>query len=137
MEYAMRCAALLACLLALSPGITAAQRFEVPASSGLRWFKGNTHTHTSNTDGDSPPDTVIRWYQSHGYNFLVISDHDTITDPASYRQYANAGFLLVPGEEVTGRFQSLPVHLTAINLQRIVKPPTDPTLLGTLQANID
>jgi len=127
----------LACLTILLPSSTIAQRFEVPASSGSRWFKGNTHSHTLNTDGDSPPDTVIRWYRSHGYNFLVISDHDTITDPASYRQYIDSGFMLVPGEEVTGRFQGSPVHLTAINLQRIVKPRTDATLLGTLQANVD
>lgn len=28
-----------------------------------RWFKGNTHTHTLNSDGDSTPDEVVRWYR--------------------------------------------------------------------------
>ena len=23
-----------------------------------RWFKGNTHTHTTNSDGDAPPEQV-------------------------------------------------------------------------------
>src|SRR5262245_1668071 len=31
------------------------------------WYKGNTHTHTLNSDGDSTPDEVVRWYRSHGY----------------------------------------------------------------------
>jgi hypothetical protein len=25
-----------------------------------RWYKGNTHTHTLNSDGDSTPDEVVR-----------------------------------------------------------------------------
>jgi hypothetical protein len=29
--------------------------------SAPRWYRGNTHTHTLNTDGDSPPDEVVRW----------------------------------------------------------------------------
>ena len=29
--------------------------------SALRWYKGNTHTHTLNSDGDSTPDEVARW----------------------------------------------------------------------------
>ena len=27
----------------------------------LTWFKGNTHTHSLNSDGDSSPDDVVRW----------------------------------------------------------------------------
>jgi len=41
----------------------------------LRWFKGNTHTHTLNSDGDSTPDEVVKWYREHGYHFLVLTDH--------------------------------------------------------------
>ncbi|MBL8190245.1 MAG: hypothetical protein JNK38_19670, partial [Acidobacteria bacterium] len=40
----------------------------------LNWYKGNTHTHTVNSDGDSTPDEVVRWYREHKYNFLVLSD---------------------------------------------------------------
>jgi hypothetical protein len=127
--------ALIAALGAASP--IAAQRFELPAVSGTRWFKGNTHTHTVNTDGDSPPDTVVRWYKSRGYSFLVISDHDTLTEPATLRQHVDSSFVLIPGEEVTGRFNGLPVHLTALNVTRVIKPRVASTLGGTLQANID
>src|SRR5262245_46662494 len=30
--------------------------------SQTRWYKGNTHTHTTNSDGDSAPVDVVRWY---------------------------------------------------------------------------
>jgi hypothetical protein len=134
---------LLAFLFALAPTVATAQqtaaRFEAAVSTvGTRWFKGNTHSHTINTDGDSPPDTVVKWYKDHGYNFLVVSDHDTITEPTSLARFVDPNFVLVQGEEVTGSFNRAPVHLTAINLKRIVKPmKTAPTLLATLQSNVD
>lgn len=44
----------------------------------LRWWKGNTHTHTWWSDGDSPAETAAAWYREHGYNFLVLSDHNRL-----------------------------------------------------------
>jgi len=43
------------------------------------WYKGNTHTHTLNSDGDSTPDDVVRRYREHGYKFVVLSDHKFLT----------------------------------------------------------
>jgi len=45
-----------------------------------RWYKGNTHTHTWWSDGDTPPEAVAAWYKEHGYNFLVLSDHNVLSD---------------------------------------------------------
>ena len=45
-----------------------------------RWFKGNTHTHTWWSDGDSPPERAASWYKEHGYNFLVLSDHNILSE---------------------------------------------------------
>ncbi len=45
-------------------------------SAAPRWWKGNTHTHTWWSDGDSPPENVAAWYREHGYQFLVLSDHN-------------------------------------------------------------
>ena len=47
----------------------------------LNWYKGNLHTHTINSDGDSTPDAVTRWYKEHRYNFLVLTDHNFLTQP--------------------------------------------------------
>ncbi len=42
------------------------------------WLRGNTHTHTLWSDGDAPPETAIAWYVDHGYDFLVLSDHNLV-----------------------------------------------------------
>jgi hypothetical protein len=44
------------------------------------WWKGNTHTHTWWSDGDSPPETVAAWYRERGYQFLVLSDHNRMQE---------------------------------------------------------
>ncbi|MDA1265112.1 MAG: hypothetical protein O2816_08555 [Planctomycetota bacterium] len=45
-----------------------------------RWWKGNTHTHTLWSDGDSAPESVVDWYQANGYQFLVLSDHNVLQE---------------------------------------------------------
>jgi hypothetical protein len=73
------------------------------ASVPGRWFKGNLHTHTLNSDGDSTPEEVVRWYREHGYDFLVLTDHNFLTavDGLNAVQGAPGKFLVVRGEEVT------------------------------------
>ena len=43
------------------------------------WYKGNIHTHTSMSDGDTDPYKVAGWFRRHGYDFLVLTDHDRLT----------------------------------------------------------
>src|SRR5688500_17510951 len=73
------------------------------SSSELRWFKGNTHTHTLNSDGDSTPDEVVRWYREHGYHFVFLTDHNFITDVSALQALHGADdrFLVIKGEEVS------------------------------------
>jgi hypothetical protein len=112
-------------------------RFERRSTDGLRWFKGNTHTHTLESDGDSPPEVVARWYKSHGYQFLVLSDHNVFVDPKTLSALVDSTFLLIPGEELTTSFQQRPVHVNGLNLPHVVAPRTDSTLVGTIQRNVD
>lgn len=131
-------AAALALLFAGAAVPAAAQaRFETPDVSGMRWLKGNTHAHTVLTDGDSPPGVVAGWYKAHGYRWLVISDHDMLTDPATLATVMDSTFLLIPGEEVTGRFEGKPVHVNAIDIDHVVKVRTGGSVVETLQANVD
>ena len=114
-------------------------RFEVPPPSAqpLRWYRGNTHTHTSMSDGDSPPEVVARWYKAHGYHFLVLSDHNVFTDPARLAKLVDSTFLLIPGEELTTSFERRPVHVNGLNIPGVIEPRTDSTLVGTVQKNVD
>ena len=128
--------ALLACR---TPAVVPSRpEFEVPVvAADARWLKGNTHTHTLESDGDSPPEVVARWYKSHGYQFLVISDHNVFTDPRTLASLVDSTFLLIPGEELTTSFQRKPVHVNGLNVPGVIAPRTDSTLVGTIQRNVD
>jgi len=88
------------------------------AEPELKWYKGNTHTHTILCGhADSPPEVVAAWYLDHGYNFLCLSEHNKFIDPATVElpKDRRSDFILIPGQEVTGS-----VHTTALNVQRLV-----------------
>lgn len=51
----------------------------IPADPEPRWWKGNLHTHTFWSDGNDFPEMVTEWYANHGYNFLALSDHNTLS----------------------------------------------------------
>lgn len=104
----------------------------VAVLASLVWLRGNLHTHTAMSDGDSPPEEMARWYRDHGYQFLVITDHDKITSIA-----APEGLVLIPGEEVTDRLPKKPLHVNAIGLTRVVTPQGGKTPVEVLQRNID
>ena len=91
--------------IALLAGLAGTLAVSIGAESAQaqQWFRGNTHAHTSNSDGDSPPDTVARWYRDAGYHFLVVTDHERITDPGPLNATlaAPGKFLVIAGEEVT------------------------------------
>ena len=104
----------------------------LPLILALVWLKGNVHTHTLESDGDVPPAEVAQWYRAHGYDFLVITDHDKIT-----RIDAPPGLLLIPGEEVTDRLPKKPLHVNALGLRSVVVPQHGATTVENLQKNID
>jgi hypothetical protein len=110
---------------------------QTPAAQ--RWFKGNTHTHTINSDGDSTPDEVVRWYREHGYNFLVLTDHNYLTAVDGLNSVHGAAdkFLLVRGEEVTSRASTKAVHVNGLNLETLVSPSTAASIVTATQENVD
>jgi hypothetical protein len=124
--------------LALAAGSAAGQQ---PAGvEGLRWFKGNTHTHTLNSDGDSTPEDVVRWYREQRYHFVVLTDHNFVTpvDGLNALYAAADRFLVIAGEEVTDQAGKKPVHLNLIGGNGTLVPPqggSDPA--EALQKNID
>jgi len=126
----------LAASLLLAAARTQAPQPQAPAGE-RRWFRGNTHTHTVNSDGDSAPDAVVRWYREHGYQFVVITDHDMITPVEGLNALfaAPEKFLIVAGEEVSDRFSGTPVHLNAIAPREVVKVQGGATLLETVARN--
>ena len=89
-------------------------------SAPARWYKGNTHAHTVLCGhADSTPKAVAKWYHDRGYNFLILSEHNKFIDPKTVKMPApkREDYILVPGEEVTGRKV---IHTTAMNISRLV-----------------
>ncbi|MHC5004306.1 MAG: hypothetical protein ACYTJ0_14420 [Planctomycetota bacterium] len=66
------------CLVATLTLITPAALADDPPAE-VRWWKGNTHTHTYWSDGDAAPEHVADWYVRNGYHFLVLSDHNVLS----------------------------------------------------------
>lgn len=95
------------------------------------WYRGNLHTHTTESDGDSSPADVVRWYREHGYDFLVITDHNKVTAVQDDK------ILLIPGEEVTDRFAKKPLHVNAIGVTKAVAPQHGDSIVSTLQHDVD
>ncbi len=120
--------------------------YPVPTPSGrptlpsFKWLKGNIHTHTTESDGDDTPENVVRWYRRHGYDFLVLSDHNHLTlfEYAEGRRRFKRP-LMVPGEEVTLSIHEgrTPIHLNAIGISRVVEPIDAVETVPTIQANVD
>lgn len=107
---------------ALSPGAPAQTAPAETPQAQPRWYRGNTHT--LNSDGDSPPETVVRWYKEHGWHFVVLTDHDlrTPVEGLNATFAAPEKFLVVPGVEVTDRFEQASVHVNGIAVRETVKP---------------
>ena len=103
------------------------------------WFKGNTHTHTLNSDGDSTPDDVVQWYRSHRYHFLVLTDHNFLTsvDGLNALHGADGKFLVMRGEEVTDGFEGKPLHINGLDVASTVDPQKGSSVVDILQRNVD
>src|SRR5438128_9135021 len=93
-------------------------------SMGATWYKGNIHTHTTDSDGQQTPAQVIQWYIDHGYNFLALTDHNWFSSSESAGfgvAYNGPNFLMIPGEEVTDTSTDRNViHLVALNIASFV-----------------
>ncbi len=107
------------------------------ATVPARWYKGNTHTHTLRSDGDETPRRVVRWYYDHDYNFVVLTDHDTLTPTSTMAWHPEEEFIVIPGEEVTEYVGSRPVHVNGINMAKPARQPEGDTVRARLQSCID
>ncbi len=109
------------------------------SAQGLNWYKGNTHTHTLNSDGDSTPADVVTWYRENRYNFLFLTDHEYVNNVEALNGvYGRTGsFIVLSGQEVTDAFEKKPYHMNALGISKVVMPNRLPGAVETLQKNID
>ena len=98
----------------------------------MPWLRGNLHTHTTNSDGDSDPDVVVAWYRDAGYDFLALTDHDFLTLPADHAAAAGP-MQLIRGEEISPGH----VHVNGLGIRATIPPAFGQDVGETLQLNVD
>jgi hypothetical protein len=64
---------------------------DLPFCQPGRFYKGNLHTHSANSDGMLAPGEIADFYRGAGYDFVAVTDHFRerynfpVTDTAPYR----------------------------------------------------
>jgi hypothetical protein len=115
-------------LISLALAIATSAGAQQPA---LHWYRGNTHAHTLNSDGDVPPDAVARWYREHDYHFTFITDHEFATDVAPLNALFGAPnrFAVFAAQEITQRVRDAShpnglrqAHVNSLGTTRVIRP---------------
>ena len=88
----------------------------------LGFFKGNTHMHTTLSDGRLSPADAIARYAAQGYDFVTLTDHRVIS-PERREQ----GLLVLSGTELDYGFSNQVVHITALGLALSLIHISEPT----------
>lgn len=57
--------------------------------SSKQWYKGNLHTHSYWSDGDEFPEVIMDWYKSNGYQFVALTDHNTLAEGEKWKTIPN------------------------------------------------
>jgi predicted metal-dependent phosphoesterase TrpH len=99
-----------------------------PFSSPGRFWRGNIHTHSNQSDGALPTQSVIEAYKNAGYDFLMLSEHFVshfnfpINDTRSFR---SNNFTTLIGVELHAPETSAGElwHIVAAGLPLDFKPP--------------
>ena len=85
-----------------------------PFNLSGKWFKGNLHTHTTQSDGKPTPAENMEWHAEHGYDFVAITDHNRLTNPLEF--LPQPPLLAIPSLEYSARRGEVDYHIIAIGL---------------------
>ncbi len=83
--------------------------YEGIAWAEIQQYKGNLHTHTTQSDGQFEPARVMDMYRDHGYSILALTDHNKCTWPWEKfeRLPGNLGMTALPGNELSRHHHTL------------------------------
>jgi len=111
--------------------------FPCSCNAGERWFRGNLHGHTTNSDGKLPPEEAALWYREHGYHFCVITDHRRLTPVEPLAHVQTPEFIVLPGIELDSKPGGKNVHTCGINIRSEIGPQGGETVPDALQRQVD
>ena len=87
------------------------------------------HTHSTASDGSTPPAVLVREAREQGLDVLALTDHDTTGGWAEAEQALPDGLALVRGAEVSCVSGGISLHLLAYLFD-----PDEPALAAELRA---
>ena len=87
------------------------------------------HTHSTASDGSTPPAVLVREAREQGLDVLALTDHDTTGGWAEAEQALPAGLALVRGAEISCVSGGISLHLLAYLFD-----PEEPALAEELRA---
>lgn len=98
------------------------------------WVRGNTHAHSTISDGDVSPEEVAKWYKNHGYQFVFLTDHYSIAPEKIFASLSSEKFVVIPGYELNARndLGRFAVHGNALGTTKIIKPVEVKSITATL-----
>jgi histidinol phosphatase-like PHP family hydrolase len=102
----------------------------------MNWYQGNLHCHTRNSDGDSTPAEVARFYRDMGFHFVALSDHNHLTLAAEVGDLG-PDFTLIQASEFTQDFQEVPVHVNGLGLSRPFELKPVSSVVEALRQGVD
>ncbi len=81
--------------------------------SEKKFFKGNLHTHTTNTDGKKSPEEALKIYQEAGYDFIALTDHwkRTVDEP-----HMMGDMLVMTGTELDYTLPAQVIHIVGVGV---------------------
>jgi predicted metal-dependent phosphoesterase TrpH len=90
-----------------------------PFKKDGNWFKGNIHSHSTNSDGWFSPEILAKSYFANSYNFLVITDHWKLTE---IKYDTSNEFILIPGIELNGgATEAGDFHFVGLGIKKKIK----------------
>ena len=92
-------------------------------------LKVDLHSHTTASDGATPPRELVRLAKAAGVDVLAVTDHDTVDAVGECLEEAKAvGIRVLPGIEMSSRFEGRDVHVLGLGIDWRA-----PSLLGVLE----
>jgi hypothetical protein len=106
--------------------------FVNPFDTPGRWYKGNLHTHTTESDGRRSAEAAARLYRDAGYDFLAITDHGKVTDVGDR---GPDGLLVLLGVEFGGDQSEMgdSYHITGLGLSESGEFPRGLTVPAAIE----
>jgi len=76
------------------------------------FYRGNTHCHTTRSDGRRSPEEVIALYREAGYDFLALTDHRKLSEQEHFEE----NLLMIPGMEMDFLYPTQALHIVGIGM---------------------